>query len=707
MRKNIGETILELMGEAAYKNLGMEELTGIFAQNPSDKKEVERIINKLVDSGEIFKSKKNKFGLPEKNGFAKGILKVNPKGFAFLLCEDGDVFIPPSKLATGMEGDEVLAKITGEKTESTSREGEVVRIINRGTTKIVGEFYDNINFGFVVPSDVRLKHDVFIPKAKTAGAKKGDVVVCKLTRYPSEGKKPEGEIIQILGKKNKLDVEIEGEIIQKNIRHEFDKKVMSYVDGLDGKITENDISSRLDLRDILIFTIDGEDAKDLDDAISIKRIDDGYELGVHIADVTHYVKEYSPVDKEALKRGTSVYFPDRVIPMLPKKLSNELCSLNPNEGKLTLSCIMTLDKNGKIKSYNIAETIIESRHRLVYTDVTKFIENPEEVGDILSRKDEELNEALRISYELSLILEQNKHKRGNIDFDFPEAKFQIQDDEVLDVIPREMGIANKIIEEFMILTNEVVAEAYFIQEIPFLYRVHEEPDEEKLSSIFSYLSRINIKVPHRRDGKIYPKDLQMIIEETKELDQHTIISYALLRSLKKAKYSPEPIGHFGLASKYYSHFTSPIRRYPDLQIHRIIKENINGKLSEKRIAHYEGVLADVADISSDREVSAMEIERNVDDLLKCHYMERHIGEEMTGIIISVTNFGMFIMFENTIEGLVKFADVKTDYFQYDQDSYCARGERTGKVYSIGDKIPVIIDSIDYSFREVRLALAKV
>ncbi len=703
MRKNISEKILELMSEESYKNLTFKELSMIFASNKSDEKFLGELIEGLLDSGEVYKTNKGKYGLAIRNGFVKGVIKINPKGFGFILQDEDDVFVSPPNLGTAMDADLVLAKIISEKGERERAEAEVVKVLKRNTDTIVGMFVSSKNFGFVVPIDNRQSYDIFISGSNTKGAQNRDMVVCKITSYPDGKKKPEGKITEILGKKNDLSVEIEGELVQKKIKTEFPKKVMSYVKSLEDGATKEELSQRTDFRDKLIFTIDGEDAKDLDDAISIDKNEDGtYTLGVHIADVSHYVKEHSPLDKEAVERGTSIYFANRVVPMLPEKISNNLCSLNPNEAKLTLSCVMRINDKGKVLDYEIVNSVIESKYRLTYPEVTDFLEG--KPSNILGYRDEELEYALKVSHELAKILEEKKRKRGNLDFDFPESKFIIEDNKVIGVEKREIGIANKIIEEFMIAANELIAEVFCVQEIPFLYRVHEDPDAEKIGTIFKFLSNMNIKIKLRKDGDIHSTDIQKIIEETKELEQGTIISYALLRSLKKARYSPDCIGHFGLAAKYYTHFTSPIRRYPDLQIHRIIKESISGKLDEKRIAHYEGIISDVADQCSDNEIKAMETERSVDDLLKCHYMKDHIGDEFDGLIVSVTNFGMFIMLDNTVEGLVRFADIKSDYFVFDEMNYCARGERTGKVYRVGDKLRVEVDSVDFAFKEIRLSI---
>lgn len=703
MRKNISEKILELMNEESYKNLTFKELSMIFASNKSDEKFLGEVLEKLMDSGEVLKTKKGKYGLAIRNGFVKGIIKINPKGFGFILQDEDDIFVSPPNLGTAMDADMVLAKIVAEKGERERAEAEVVSILKRNTDTIVGMFVSSKNFGFVVPIDNRQSYDIFVSGANTKGAQNRDMVVCKIISYPDGKKKPEGKVTEILGKKNDLSVEIESELVQKKIKTEFPKKVMSYVKSLEDGATKEELSKRTDFRNKLIFTIDGEDAKDLDDAISIDKNEDGtYTLGVHIADVSHYVNEHSPLDKEAVERGTSIYFANRVVPMLPEKISNNLCSLNPNEAKLTLSCVMRINDKGKVLDYEIVNSVIESKYRLTYPEVTDFLEG--KPSNIMGYKDEKLENALKVSHELAKILEEKKRKRGNLDFDFPESKFVIEDNKVVGVEKREMGIANKIIEEFMIAANELIAEVFCVQEIPFLYRVHEDPDAEKIATIFKFLSNMNIKIKLRKDGDIHSTDIQKIIEETKELEQSTIISYALLRSLKKARYSPDCIGHFGLAAKYYTHFTSPIRRYPDLQIHRIIKESISGNLDEKRITHYEGIISDVANQCSENEIKAMETERSVDDLLKCHYMKNHIGDEFEGRIVSVTNFGMFIMLENTVEGLVRFADIDSDYFVFDEMNYCARGERTGKIYRVGDKLKVEVGSVDFAFKEIRLTI---
>ena len=705
MRPNISDIIIKFMNEDAYKKMKANELIRIFASSKSEQKSLEKILQDLEENGTIVTDTKGRYKLSEKSGYKKGIIRTNVKGFGFITAHDlaSDVYVSKDNLGSAMNNDEVLFKIIKQRDGEDNPEGFVRKVLKHNTSLIVGTFHDSKSFGFVVPNDKKISYDIFIPKKVTKGAKDGDIVVCRIIKYPTDGKKPEGMITEILGKERTLTIDIETEVLQREVREEFGVKVNKQVQLLPDKIQPEERKKRKLFDDKIIYTIDGKDAKDLDDAISVEKTEDGgYELGVYIADVSHYVKENSPLDREALYRGTSIYFADRVIPMLPEKLSNGLCSLNPNEEKLVLSVTTRFDKNGKIIDSNIEEGIIISEFRLVYDDVSDFLEN--NIDSKTFKNSGELKQSLLEARELSLLIRKDREKRGSIDFDFPESYFEIEDDKVLSVKQRDRRIANQIIENFMIVTNEVVAETFYMQDIPFVYREHGEPDSEKLSTIYRQLGKYNILPKTHADKKVYPADIQFLMEKIKTLPENDILSYNLLRAMQKAKYSPDSPEHFGLASKYYTHFTSPIRRYPDLQIHRIIKDSINGRLDESRIKHYEKILHEVADKSSEMEIKADDLERVVDDILSCYYMQEHIGEVFQGKIVNITSFSMYIRLENSVEGSIRYADLSDDYYIFDEENMAAVGERKGNIYKVGDNLKVMVEKIDFDFREVRLSI---
>lgn len=523
--------------------------------------------------------------------------------------------------------------------------------------------------------------------------KNNQKVFVKITKYPEGDKKPEGEIVEVLGYPGDKGIDVLAIALNHGIRMDFPGGVINEAKNIPDEILEGDLKNRKDLRDDLIFTIDGADAKDLDDAISIDINDKGnYLLGVHIADVTNYVKEGSPLDVEAEKRGTSVYLLDRVIPMLPKELSNGICSLHPNVDRLTLSVIMEIDKNGKVVSNEIVESVINSKARLVYDDVSDYLENDDnKAKETLGR---DVTDSLDKMVELMEILHEKRHEKGAIDFNFVEGKIDLDEDgRVLDIYKDERRIGNRLIEEFMLITNETVSENYFWQEIPFLYRIHEHPDEEKLNTFLYFIRGLGYSIKATQN-EIHPRELQGLIEDVSGKKEEAVVSRMMLRSLKKAKYSKENDIHFGLSSKYYSHFTSPIRRYPDLQIHRIIKENINGKLNPQRLDHYDSILPEVAENSSYTERVAEEAERDVEKVKKAEYMERFIGERFEGIISGITSFGIFVELENTVEGLVNYNTMEDDYYNYDESRIVAVGERTKKEYNLGDRVYVEVVHAD-------------
>lgn len=696
----IKQTLLSFMREEAYRPMDIQELVAVFDINPEEYKSFKKVLKSMEREGLIVRTKKDKFGVPERLGLITGKLQVHQKGFGFLLPEtegEKDVFIPSSSMNGAMNGDKVLVQITREDLNGKKREGEVREVLERSNNKIIGVYEDSRNFGFVVPEDTRLNQDIFISKKDRNGAKDGDVVICEIVKWADKRRSPEGIVKEVLGRKGDKGLDILTIIKKYGLPEEFPEKVLSYAENIEEEIDSKEYARRKDLRNLRMVTIDGEDAKDLDDAVSIERLDNGkFRLGVHIADVSHYVREKNPLDKEALKRATSVYLIDRVIPMLPKKLSNGICSLNPKVDRLALSCFMVIDKNGKVIQHEIEQSVIKTSERMTYTDVTKILENNDE--ELIKRYDY-LVDDFKAMEELCNILREKRIKRGAIDFNFEESKIILNDlGKPIDIKPYDRAIANRIIEEFMLVCNETIAEHMFWTNLPFVYRIHEEPDEEKLEKFKEFVYNLGYIV--RWGQEAHPRALQDILEKVKGKKEETVVSTLLLRSMMQAKYSPECVGHFGLAAKYYCHFTSPIRRYPDLQIHRIIKEQLNGKIDEKRAGRLTNIVEIASKQSSEMERLAQEAEREVDDLKKAEYMQERIGEEFTAIISSVTSFGLFAELPNTIEGLIHITALDDDYYIYDEAHLCLIGERTKKVYRLGDEIKVKCTRVDIDNREV-------
>ena len=696
----IKDTLLEFMREEAYRPMDIQELVSVFDINPDEYRAFKKTLKTMEKEGLIFRTKKDKFALPERLGLITGKLQAHAKGFGFLIPEvegEKDVFIPSSFINGAMNGDRILVQITREDKNGKKREGEVIQILERGNTKIIGVYEDSKNFGFVIAEDTRISQDIFISKKDRNGAKDGDVVVVEITKWPEKRRSPEGVVKEVLGQKGDKGLDILTIIKKYGLPEEFPPKVQAFTAGIDEEIPLKEYKRRKDLRDVRMVTIDGEDAKDLDDAVSIERLDNGrYRLGVHIADVSHYVREKNPLDKEALKRGTSVYLIDRVIPMLPKKLSNGICSLNPKVDRLTLSCIMVIDGSGKVLDHEIVESVIRTNERMTYTDVTKILKDndPE-----LSKRYDYLLDDFKAMEELCNILYKKRTKRGAIDFEFEESKIILNEfGKPIDIKPYEREIANRIIEEFMLVCNETVAEHMFWSHLPFVYRIHEDPDEEKLEKFREFIYNLGYIV--KWNGEVKPRNLQEILEKVMGKKEETVVSTLLLRSMMRAKYSPECVGHFGLAAKYYCHFTSPIRRYPDLQIHRIIKEFINGKIDDDRSKKLTALVDYAARQSSETENIATEAEREVDDLKKAEYMLDRIGEEFEGIVSSVTSFGMFVELPNTIEGLIHITALDDDYYIYDENHLCLMGERSNKIYRLGDFVKVRCSKVDIPNREI-------
>jgi ribonuclease R len=700
----IKQTLVSFMQEPAYKPMELEELVAIFDIKKNEYSAFKKTLRMMENEGLIIRTEKNRYLIAEGNhemeGLVLGKLQAHAKGFGFLIPdEEGqkDVFIPSTSMNGAMNGDKISVKVTREDSNTKKREGEVVEIIERNTTKIVGVYEDCKNFGFVVSEDTRISKDVFISKKDRNGAKDGDVVTVKLTKWPDEKRKAEGVITEVLGRKGDRGIDILMIIKKLGLPEEFTDKVLKHAENISEEIDEKEYKGRRDLRDLRMVTIDGEDAKDLDDAVSIEKLSNGnFKLGVHIADVTNYVKENDPLDKEALKRATSVYLIDRVVPMLPRKLSNGICSLNPRVDRLTLTCFMEIDNKGKVVDHEIVESVIKTNERMTYTDVTKILVDHDE--ELIKRYDY-LYEDFKTMEELCKILRNKRTRRGAIDFEIAEAKITLNElGKPTEIKPYDRGVSNRMIEEFMLAANETVAEHMFGTHLPFVYRIHETPDEEKLAKFKEFVHNLGYTIQWTEE--IRPKSFQEILEKVKGKNEETVVSTLLLRSMMQARYAPECSGHFGLAAEFYCHFTSPIRRYPDLQIHRIIKEYLHGETDEKRINKLKNIVGYAAKQSSEMERKAQDAEREVDDLKKAEYMEDKIGEEFEGIISSVTSFGVFVELANTIEGLVHITDLDDDYYIFNEAHLSLMGERTKKIYKLGDKVKVECVNVDIVNREI-------
>lgn len=683
--------LLEFLSSTEYKPMKLKEMAGILQVPRNEKTDFREIVEALVADGKIEADNSGKYRVSDNNTKA-GIFTGTQRGFGFVVIEgeDEDIFIPESSTKGALHNDKVLVSIKGEQT-GKRREGEILRIIERSNTTVVGTFEKSKNYGFVVPDNTKFGKDIFIQKEHTKGAVNGHKVVVKITNFGDKSKNPEGRIIEILGHINDPGVDIKSVIAAYNLPLEFPEEVLKQVEKTEEEIGEEEIKGRKDLRDLPTVTIDGEDAKDLDDAITLSKEGDIYHLGVHIADVSHYVREDTPLDKEALNRGTSVYLVDRVIPMLPHKLSNGICSLNAGTDRLALSCLMDIDDKGNVIGHEIVEAVICVNRRMTYTSVKKILEDKDEAE---MKEYEELVPMFLLMEELAEILREKRRKRGSIDFDFPESKVILnKEGHPVDIKPYDRNKATKIIEDFMLIANETVAEDYFWQEIPFVYRVHENPDSDRIKELGIFINNFGYSIRIGQED-IHPKELQKLLRKIEGSSEEALISRLTLRSMKRAKYAAESDGHFGLAAKYYCHFTSPIRRYPDLQIHRIIKENLKGGLGEKRFNHYHKILPDVARQASITERRADDAERDVLKLKKVEYMSDHIGEEFDGVISGITSWGMYVELPNTVEGLVRVADMEDDFYVYEEEKYAMTGEHTRKSYKLGQKVKVEVVDTD-------------
>lgn len=692
--------ILDIIHSDLYVPMKLKELAIILNVPKEDREDLKEVLDELILEGKIGISKKGKYGMPSQN-ILVGKYEGTPKGFGFVVIdgEEDDIFISESNTHGALNGDRVQVALRSSQT-GKRREGEIINIIEHAVSEVVGLFQKNKNFGFVIPDNSKISKDIFIPLEKSKGAVTGHKVVVRLTSYGDNNRKPEGVITEIIGHINDPGTDIMSIIKGLEIPLEFPNEVMKQTESIPDEVSGKDIAGRLDLRDVKMVTIDGEDAKDLDDAVSLKMEGDKYILGVHIADVSNYVTENSPLDKEAIKRGTSVYLVDRVIPMLPHKLSNGICSLNAGVDRLALSCIMEIDAKGNVVGHKIAETVVNIDKRMDYTTVNKIISDNDEIA---IKENADVTDMLKQMNELALLLREKRHKRGSIDFDFPETKIILDEKgNPVEIKPYERNLATKLIEDFMLIANETVAEDYFWQELPFVYRTHDNPDAEKMLKLGLFINNFGYAIKGEQD--IHPKELQKLLERIDGTEEETLISRLTLRSMKQARYTTQCSGHFGLATKYYCHFTSPIRRYPDLQIHRIIKENLRGGISEKRIRHYESILPHIAENSSLTERRADEAERDTDKLKKVEYMQKHIGEVFEGVISSITNWGIYVELPNTIEGMIRVNDLLDDYYYYDEDNYEMVGKETGRVFKLGQKVSVVAVKADKLQRQIDFKL---
>ena len=686
------ERIIELL-KNTDKALSVDEINdGLGFKSVEELKQLLKVLNEMEDSLKIYRTKKNNYLLFTNSHLKLGTMIANKKGYGFVDIDgDDDVFVAPTNMNGAIHGDRVVVEITSPK--GIDLEGRIVKIVDRKFKQMVGEVYFNKNVPYVDLDDERVK--IIIKLDKTMGAMPGHKVLVKITNKLKDNNY-KGEVIKILGHKNDPGVDILSITNEMGIPDTFSDEVMKEVDNLPDEVLEKDLIGRTDLRDEMIFTIDGDDTKDIDDAISIEKIGDNYKLGVHIADVSYYVRPNTALDSEAFDRGTSVYLADRVIPMLPHKLSNGICSLNPNVDRLALSCIMQIDKNGNVVDYDILQTVIRSRKQMTYKNVNKILEE-----NIVPEGYEEYAEKLRLMLELAHILRKHKENRGYIDFDIDESKIIVDDKgKAIDVTLRYRGEGEKLIEDFMIAANETVATHIYYMELPFIYRIHGEPNEEKISNFMRFLNILGYKVKEDLN-KLTPKTMQNILGQLKDKKEFHLLSALLLRSMQKAIYDTNNIGHFGIASKCYTHFTSPIRRYPDTTVHRLLHTYIfDNNINNETINFYERELPFVAEHTSNMERRSIECERAVDDMKKAEYMMDHIGEEFDGIISSVMNFGMFVELPNLIEGLVRLDSIKGDYYTYDETTFTIRGNKDKRGFRLGDSIKVRVVAADKEKRTI-------
>lgn len=695
--EELKERVISYFKESGTRPLSIQELEDALGlTNAIDFKLLKEALNELESHGNLVKTRKNRFGLPEKMNLIRGKVEMNKKGFAFIIPEDPDqqdIYVHANELNTAMNDDIVLVRLDKDGVLKNRPEGTIIRVIERANYVVVGTYEDNKTFGFVVPDDKRMPTDLFVTKANSKGAVHGHKVIAHITKYPEGRKNSEGEIIQILGHKNDPGIDIISIIHKHGIKMDFPKEVLEEAEETPNTIKESDLEGRRDLRDKTIVTIDGADAKDLDDAIRVEELPNGNQLlGIYIADVSYYIDEDTEMDKEAYERGTSVYLVDRVIPMIPHRLSNGICSLNRGEDRLTLGCEMEINSEGEVVNHEIFESVIRTTERMTYDDVNEILVNKNEE---VRNKFEKLVPMFEKMEKLASTLRAKRNRRGAIDFDFKESQVIVDNEgHPTDVVIRDRQVGERLIEEFMLAANETIAEHFHWLEVPFIHRIHENPDEGKLEHFFEFLAGLGYQIKGTKEST-HPLELQKALNKVKGEKEEMVISKLMLRSMKQAKYDPVSIGHFGLATDYYTHFTSPIRRYPDLIVHRLIRAYLlNGDMNSKTLKKWKKLLPEIAQHTSSMERAAIDTEREVDDLKKAEYMKEKIGETYPGIISSVTNFGLFIELENTIEGLIHVSYMTDDYYNFDERHQTLIGERTGKVYRIGDEVEVRVTKVN-------------
>lgn len=701
------QKILEFMKEKDYVPMKAKEIAMLMRVPKKEYGDFLEVLGNLELKFKIQKNRKSKYRLVEKT-YYDGIYRKNQKGFGFVRLEEreDEVYIAKENSLNALNGDRVLIEIIEEENKVKSAEAKVVKILKHEKDTMVGIFQNNKNFGFVVPDDRNFGTDIFIAKKDMGKARSNHKVLVKITKYPEKGKKAEGKILEVLGNVNEAGVDMLSLIKEHNLPSTFPEPVVQEAKRFENKVDKKDIPNRVDFRDKEIFTIDGEDAKDLDDAVRVEKLKNGnYRLEVHIADVSFYVRENSLLDNEALIRGTSIYMLGRVIPMLPRELSNGICSLNAGEDRFTLSCLMEIDEKGKVVTSEMVKGIIKVTERMSYTDVQAILDQSNEQT---IKKYKPYISHFKLMEELAQILKNKRKEQGYLNLDIPESKIDLDmDGRVTNIAKYETTFAHEIIEQFMLTANETVAEKFFWLEAPFIYRVHEDPDLEKIQELNKFLFNFGMKIKANQDN-IYPKEFAKILEEVKGKEEEKVVSNLVLRTLKVARYEVQNQGHFGIASKYYCHFTSPIRRYPDLFIHRVISNYLkeNYDVSEKWVEEKRVQAEERAKQSSEREKIATKVEREAEDLKKAEYMEKRIGEEYEGIVSSVTSFGIFVELENTVEGLIRFDDLGDEYFIYDEDRKRLIGERTKQTYKIGDKVMIRVKKASKLLRQIDFELVK-
>lgn len=696
------KSIKDFIYSEQYTPMKFKEMSCFLEVPREDRKQLKEVLLALLEEGSVEITSRGKYIRPQNRNLI-GIFTSHPRGFGFVRAEgqQEDIFIPPEYVNGAFYRDKVLVKIRGSEIHSKKRpEGMIIKILERGCKSISGTFEKRSSFGFVHPDDTGCGSDIFISSRDSGRAADRDKVVVRILSYGSEKKKPEGKVIKVLGSIDDPSTDTASVIYSYGIEESFSPAAYREAAGIPGKVSPEDCRGRKDLREKLTVTIDGEDARDLDDAITLEREGEGYLLGVHIADVSHYVKENSPLDQSALSRGTSIYLAGGVIPMLPAALSNGICSLNQGEDRLALSCIMHLDGRGNVIDHQIVETVIRVDERLSYHGVQTILDGEKHPEGLR----EEIRSLCFLMEEAAGLLKEKRKARGAIDFDFPESKI-ILDEEgyVSEIYPYERNTATDIIEDFMLLANETVAQDYFWQEIPFIYRIHEAPDPEKLKKLDLFIRNFGYYLRTEREV-FHPGEIQKLLFSLEGEPEEALISRLTLRSMQRAAYKTLNAGHFGLSTNYYTHFTSPIRRYPDLQIHRIIKENLRGQLNDKRIAHYDKILPGVAELCSRLERRAKDAERDVEKLKKIEYMQDRIGEHFTGVISGVSAAGFYVELENTVEGLVPVQSLLDDHYHFDQDQYRLTGQKSGRVFTLGQRVEVVADVADKLRRMIDFSL---